>query len=155
VPAVEDHVEDRPRAFQLPPVLDLGERQRAVLPGAHRGEHIDLAGALGVGQRGGVDGEHAAVDERARADADRLEVGRRRRAGVGGIDHAHVGARSQRERLPSLEVVGGDQHPGRGLRQARVAEVPTQAREQPAGVVALVDQPPSEVICLMSERSKT
>jgi hypothetical protein len=43
VPAVEDHAEDRPRAFQLPPVLDLGERQRAVLPGAHRGEHIDLA----------------------------------------------------------------------------------------------------------------
>ena len=93
--------------------------------------------SLGEGEHGRVDREHAAVDERAGAEPHGLEVGRRGRGGVRGVDHADV-VGAQQQRLARLEVVDGQQDGRGGVGEPRVAEMTAQRLDQAVRLVALV-----------------
>src|ERR687895_752407 len=149
---VEDHVEDWAGPFDEAPVVDVREAAAAgALPGSEREQHHLGARVeaqnLGEGAHRRVDGEHAAVDQRALAHGERLEVGRRGRRRprdhgwreVLGPPLARVaGLEEEGARLG--HVVGGHDQLGDAVRQPLVPEEALQGAVERAGVVLLVEQ---------------
>ena len=129
--AVEDDVDDRLGPFQPAPVLDVvvGEPAR-VRAGAEREQQFRRRASAYANTAGLIANTPPSI-ERAGAEPDGLEVGRRRRGGVRGVDHADV-VGAQEQRLARLEVVDGQQHGRGGVGEPRVAEVAAQDSTSPS-----------------------